>query len=404
MSKTLETITLYFKDGPSDKFYVASIKEDGGKYSVPVTWGRRGTSGQSGYKAEGVSCLEAKKAYDKVVKEKTGKGYHEGEGMVPHAGIPESSVDTSLDGLDAAWESKSAKRKIDWKDEVVAKGTTAIPVGKVSSGLLPQLLNEIEEEEVGKYINDNNYCAQEKHDGKRRMLRHVSGKTEGINKKGQVVGYPAVFEGACKEVAEVSGVRGFLMDGEEVGEVFHVFDLLELDGKDLRVTSYGDRYRALSGLTIPSDSIQVVETAFTTKEKRTLYESLKRKGKEGIVFKLIEGVHRVGYSDYQVKFKFVSTASVVVMGHNKKNSISVGVYDHSNSIEKGFKSLIPIGNITTIGHDRSKIPIGSVCECRYLYYFPGGSLYQPVYLGQRDDTYVSDCLLSKLKCKSPVEG
>jgi len=400
MSKTLETITLYFREGGSDKFYVASIKEDGGKHSVPVTWGRRGTSGQSGYKAEGVSYEEAKKAYDKVVKEKTGKGYHEGEGMVPHAGIP--SGDVSLDGLDTAWD--SAKRKIDWKDGGVAKGTTesVIPTSKVSSGLLPQLLNEIEEEEVGKYINDNNYCAQEKHDGKRRMLRYQSGKTEGINKKGQVVGYPAVFEDACRCTAELGGLKNFIMDGEEVVEVFHAFDLLSLNGEDLRGMTYEARFHKLAMLNIQTSTISVVDTAYTTKEKRALYDRLKKEGKEGIVFKRLAGVHKVGYGHSDmVKFKFYATASVVVMKHNAKNSVAIGVYDHPNSIEKGFSKLVPVGNVTMIGHE--KPPVGTVVEVKYLYAYKGGSLYQPAYLGIRDDTYASDCLMSKLKFKAVVD-
>jgi predicted DNA-binding WGR domain protein len=80
MSKVLETVKLCFKDSKSDKFYVASIERDGqvngeNSYSVPVTWGRTGTVGQAGYKAQGVSHEDAKKAYEKVVQEKMKKGY-----------------------------------------------------------------------------------------------------------------------------------------------------------------------------------------------------------------------------------------------------------------------------------------------------------------------------------------
>ena len=395
MAKTLETITLYFKEGYSDKFYIASIEESGGKHSVPVNWGRRGASGQFGYKAQGVSYGDAKKAYDRVVKEKTGKGYHTDGStvsisvkeadyeVVPGIHTVPGSIDESLDDLDKVWESK---RKIDWED------TEPAPSG-VSSGLLPQLLNEIDEEEVGKYINDPAYCAQEKHDGRRRMLRCGSGKVEGINKKGQIVGYPGVFEGACKSIAEVNGLHSFTMDGEEVGEVCYVFDLLSLKGEDLRGLSYRVRHKRLLSLTIPSDSIRMVETAYTTKEKRSLYERLKVEGREGIVFKLLDGVHKVGYSDEQKKFKFISTASVIVTGHNKKNSISVGVMD-------GDK-LVPVGNVTMIGHEKS--PIGSICEVKYLYFFPGGSLFQPRYADLRDDMDKADCQLSKLKCKAIVD-
>jgi len=50
-----------------------------------------------------------------------------------------------------------------------------------------------------------------------------------------------------------------------------------------------------------------------------------------------------------------------------------------------------------------KTPIpaaGSVEEVRFLYAFPGGSLYQPVYLGQRDDIAAEACILGQLKYKA----
>jgi len=46
---------------------------------------------------------------------------------------------------------------------------------------------------------------------------------------------------------------------------------------------------------------------------------------------------------------------------------------------------------------------GDVLEVRYLYSFPGGSLFQPVCLGQRDDIETSACTLSQLKYKAAGE-
>ena len=44
---------------------------------------------------------------------------------------------------------------------------------------------------------------------------------------------------------------------------------------------------------------------------------------------------------------------------------------------------------------------GDVVEVRYLYAFPGdgGSLYQPVYLGRRDDVVPDACTTGQLKFK-----
>ena len=73
MSK--ESMMLTYKDAVSDKFYEISIEEVGGAFDVPFRFGRTGTNGQSGFKAQGVTYEEAKKAFDKSVKEKLKKDY-----------------------------------------------------------------------------------------------------------------------------------------------------------------------------------------------------------------------------------------------------------------------------------------------------------------------------------------
>ena len=43
---------------------------------------------------------------------------------------------------------------------------------------------------------------------------------------------------------------------------------------------------------------------------------------------------------------------------------------------------------------------GQVVEIRYLYVAgPGGSLYQPVYLGVRDDVRIEDCTVERQHIK-----
>ena len=43
---------------------------------------------------------------------------------------------------------------------------------------------------------------------------------------------------------------------------------------------------------------------------------------------------------------------------------------------------------------------GQIVELRYLYAYPGGSLFQPVFLGLRDDITAEGCTLNQLKLKS----
>lgn len=54
------------------------------------------------------------------------------------------------------------------------------------------------------------------------------------------------------------------------------------------------------------------------------------------------------------------------------------------------------------GKVRWKLPQkGSVIEVRYLYAFrESGSVYQPVYIGRRDDMGTADCVVDQLKYKT----
>ena len=51
-----------------------------------------------------------------------------------------------------------------------------------------------------------------------------------------------------------------------------------------------------------------------------------------------------------------------------------------------------------------KVPaVDSIIEVRYLYAYKGGNLYQPTYLGVRDDISFEDCPISQLKYKKEAE-
>jgi len=267
--------------------------------------------------------------------------------------------------------------------------TASAPTVKQPTTIMPQLLKEIYESEVEKYLTDPRYCAQEKHNGRRRLIRFKDSSAVNINKLGMIVDEHSMFENACRDVAEISGKFEFILDGEEVGDIYHVFDILVLGKEDLRSKTYEQRWRNNFLNSIKMKSIQPVYTAYTEQEKRDLFNKLKSNNREGIVFKLLSGLHKVGYSDDQLKFKFYTTASVIVIRHNVKNSVGIAVQRSGQ--------LVPIGNVTMIGHDRP--PIGTIVEVKYLYIVRGGSLYQPSFVEVRDDVRAEDCTMEKLKFK-----
>ncbi len=352
-----ESISLFYREGSSDKVYLASLEEKSGGWVVNFSFGRRGSTLQSGTKTSSpVPIDKAKSVYDKIVGEKMAKGYTPAEGGQPYVA------------------SENA--------------------GRVS-GLLPQLLNMVDDEELARLIMNTTHCAQEKFDGRRTLVQKNS-IVEGANKKGLLIALPLPIQRALEAFEET-----FVIDGEAIGDTLNVFDLLELNGDDLRGLSYRERYTALMNLIarspVSGGAIVLAETAWTPKEKSRFLEELKKKKAEGIVFKDINAAFKAGRPNSggsQLKHKFYSTASVLVIKVNAQRSVAMALFDGEKQVN--------IGNVTIPANQ--PIPkVGQVIETRYLYAYKGGSLFQPVCLGIRDDVEPSECVLTQLKYKAEGE-
>ena len=347
-----EETTLYFKSGNSDKVYVASIEESGDGVVVNYAYGRTGSTLKTGTKTtKPVNEKSARKIYDKIIKEKTSKGYTYGEDGTPY---------TTGDNND--------------------------------TGIRCQLLNMVEEEVALGLIKNPAYWAQEKFDGKRMLIMKEGDKVTAINRKGLAVGAPQ----SIIDCALDSG-RDFIIDGEAIGDRLNSFDALELAGDDMKSAPYAIRLKSLELINFPFDAINVIYTAKTTAEKRKLFNLLK-KDSEGIVFKDFSAPYtasRPNSGGPQLKFKFYNTATVLVLDINLKRSIVMGILSEGNFY------WLPVGNVTI--PPNKEIPhVNSVIEVRYLYAYPGGSLYQPVYLSERDDMDIDACQVSQLKYKKVV--
>lgn len=371
-----KSISLYFKEGNSDKVYKASLVNQGSAWVVNYQYGRRGSALKSGTKTPTpVDYDKALKIYTKLVAEKTGEGYLEGDESVAASAVTKSPAD-------------------------MLAGMSAVSINK-DTGLRPQLLNEISEQEVEKYITDPNWCAQEKYDGKRRMMIKEGVKVTATNRKGLVI-IPAdrITAGVANLPEDV------ILDGEDMGEYLVIFDIMKLGHKDLTKEGFALRDQELKSLIKfkkPSepntDPLRTVYTAYTTGEKRALFEKLKKTNAEGIVFKHTKSKYVPGRPNsygYQLKFKFVKTASFIVTGVSEvKRSIAVSVYNDAGV-------LVDVGNVTV--YPNQQIPkVNSIVEVRYLYYFKNGSIFQPVLLGtgnvERDDIDAEACVMSQLKVK-----
>src|SRR5580693_8612042 len=59
----------------SGKVYHLQLENTQDQWSVQAQWGRRGSALQSDVKASNTTYEEAKRVYDRILREKTGKGY-----------------------------------------------------------------------------------------------------------------------------------------------------------------------------------------------------------------------------------------------------------------------------------------------------------------------------------------
>jgi predicted DNA-binding WGR domain protein len=70
-----ERAELYFRQGSSNKVYHLQLENTQERWSVQAQWGRHGSALQSDIKVSDTNYEEAKRVYDRLLREKTGKGY-----------------------------------------------------------------------------------------------------------------------------------------------------------------------------------------------------------------------------------------------------------------------------------------------------------------------------------------
>ncbi len=349
-----EQITLYFREGSSDKVYQAAIEPKGELFVVNFAFGRRGSTLNTGTKTSSpVDYETAKNTYDKLVREKMAKGYTPGENGTPY-------------------------QHSDKADRV--------------TGILPQLLNPIDYGEVKRLLRNPAWCLQEKFDGKRTLLQKKGDTVTAINRKGLVIGLPSPIGVSAQKVTS-----DFVIDGECVGDVLYAFDLLELNGEEYRPKPYQRRLVSLARL-IDTPGVVHIELAETTTDpanKERQFAHLQAEKREGVVFKRLDAAYAPGRpasGGPALKHKFYATLSAVVAKVNPQRSVELRLLG-----KDGWQLA---GNVT-IPPNHPVPKVGAVVEARYLYAFPeSGSLYQPTYLGLRSDIGIEECMRSQLKFKA----
>ena len=341
-------IELHCTAGRSNKRYLATIvpvDNDPSGWIVVAEWGPIGGGVQTATKTKGtVDWDKAVATYEKLVRQKLGKDYK------PVAGG--RVVDLVVDG---------------------------------DTGIRPQLATETDGAGVERMVLDPEWAAEVKYDGVRMLIEKNGDEIVAANRKGRAMSVPAPVGEALAGLGDVD------LDGELVGDRYYVFDVMRVDGTNYRQA--GQEARRLVLETLPFDGpLQVAERADTPAEKRELVDRVRKDGGEGVVFKRRDAKYRVGRpssgGDW-VKAKNWNDLSAIVTHANDKRSVALHLLDADGG-------RVPVGNVT-VPSNYGVPEAGDVVEIRYLYAYPEGSLYQPVFEGPRVDVSPEECTADQRK-------
>ena len=209
--------------------------------------------------------------------------------------------------------------------------------------------------------------------------------------------------------------------------VIFLFDLLYLNGRDLRGEPLTERKRLLKEILQPNDVIRYSEHFPGTGAE--LQEAAKAQGLEGIIAKRASSFYESRRTSDWIKFKLVTTDEFVLCGIIKGErepfgALALGIYDHGK--------LKWAGNVGT-GFDRKKMdaihavlaPLATekcplepekdlpkkgviwtrpelVCEVRFSNWTDDGKLRAPVWIGLRPDIDPQECTRDEPSERKPL--
>lgn len=348
MADVKDKMTLECHEGGSNKQYTVWLEAKNDGWSVEFQFGPIGGFVQGGTKTKTpVPLADAKKIYDKIVREKRAKGY--------------------VEGADAPAFSQTA--------------------GASDTGLRPMLLTDASGQDPEPYLKDPAWAAQRKMNGKRIMIRTTAGGVIGSNRRGLECPIPDIIR---TELAYGDAD----LDGELIGDIYHAFDILEMDGKNLRGEPYRERHAELDAWRPTLNHFRTVPLVVGEKAKRALYAKLQADRQEGIVFKRLEAAYLPGEiknlgKTGAIKMKFYTEGSFFVLDWNKgTSSVQVAALDG--------KKHVSVGNVTVAAKYVDQVSKGDVVRVRYLFATGGDQLYQPTLDPTDAGSVVADSPADKL--------
>lgn len=189
------------------------------------------------------------------------------------------------------------------------------------------------------------------------------------------------------------------------------FDILELEGRDLRQQPLSQRKRLLAGIIEEGTNLQTMPS---TENGEELWNVVTARGIEGVMAKKKESAYVTGRSRTWLKIKLEKTVDCVIVGYATKTrkiaSLALGLYDggtltYIGQVGTGFSEsllgrlgrqlVVASNNVALPKHVQPVIP-NLVCEVRYLQFTNDHRLRAPVFLRMRDDKGARECTIDQV--------
>ena len=195
-----------------------------------------------------------------------------------------------------------------------------------------------------------------------------------------------------------------------------VFDLLYLDGYDLRGVPLIERKRALQSILQPSSVMRYSEHFVNNGEE--MLAASKATGLEGIIAKGAASTYQSKRSRDWIKIKIVSQQEFIICGYTAGEreyfgSLVLGLYDRGKLVYVGnvgtgfdqrmmeqiYRTIEPLTitqsafeEMPEIGREITWVRPEVVCEVKFASWTEEGRLRAPVFLGLRPDVEPNECM------------
>ena len=197
-----------------------------------------------------------------------------------------------------------------------------------------------------------------------------------------------------------------------------LFDVLYVDGYDLRGVALEDRKHVLKNIVTPTEHIRISDAFETGGEE--MFEAAKKMGLEGILAKDRHSTYESNRSTRWLKVKVQNEQEFVIAGFTKGERdyfgsliLAVnenGKFRHAGQVGTGFdqkkmkaihERLTPLITKSNPLADKPRIKDATwvrpelVCEVRFLEWTKDGMLRAPVFVGLRSDKAASEAVQEK---------